>query len=78
MRERIIARENELSQLDRIYHSDKSEFVAIYGRRRVGKTYLVREYFEGNIVFQCSGLSSQPTKSQLKNFHRKWSFYRSC
>ena len=70
MRERIIARENELSQLDRIYHSDKSEFVAIYGRRRVGKTYLVREYFEGDIVFQCSGLSSQPTKSQLKNFHQ--------
>ena len=70
MRERIIARENELSVLDRISHSGKSEFVAVYGRRRVGKTFLVREYFDGDIVFQCSGLSSQPTKSQLKNFHQ--------
>ena len=41
----IIGRKNELERLFRLYNSDKSEFVAIYGRRRVGKSFLVDEAF---------------------------------
>ena len=41
----IIGRNKEIDILDRIYKSKKSEFVAIYGRRRVGKSYLVSEIF---------------------------------
>ena len=41
--ENIIGRQEELATLGRLYNSDKSEFLAIYGRRRVGKSYLVDE-----------------------------------
>lgn len=42
---KIIGRAYELSKLETIYRSKKAEFIAIYGRRRVGKTYLVRNFF---------------------------------
>ena len=54
----MIGRKSEQGALARMYESDESEFVAIYGRRRVGKTYLVRETFDGQFTFQHSGLAS--------------------
>ena len=51
-----------------MYESDESEFVAIYGRRRVGKTYLVRETFDGRFTFQHSGLARGGMKRQLAHF----------
>ena len=44
-KETIIGRTAEKELLDRIFQSNKSEFVAVYGRRRVGKSYLVNEFF---------------------------------
>ena len=44
-KETIIGRKAEKELLDRIFQSKKSEFVAVYGRRRVGKSYLVNEFF---------------------------------
>ncbi|HVE44047.1 MAG TPA: ATP-binding protein [Gammaproteobacteria bacterium] len=41
----IIGRVKELKLLDKIYNSQEAEFLVVYGRRRVGKTYLIREYF---------------------------------
>ena len=41
----IIGREAEIATLERLYKSTKSEFVAIYGRRRIGKSYLVSEVY---------------------------------
>ena len=43
---RIIGRQNEQKRLRDLYSSDKAEFIAIYGRRRVGKTFLIRRLFE--------------------------------
>lgn len=68
MKENIIGRNNEKDMLKRIFESKKSEFVAVYGRRRVGKTFLIREYFESEMVFQSSGLAGLNTQEQLKNF----------
>lgn len=51
----IIGRDKEIDILDRIYKSKKSEFVAIYGRRRVGKSYLVSEVFGKKIQFKAVG-----------------------
>lgn len=51
----IIGRDKEIEILDRIYKSKKSEFVAIYGRRRVGKSYLVSEVFGKKILFKAVG-----------------------
>ena len=51
----IIGREVEISTLERLYKSKKSEFVAIYGRRRIGKSYLVSEVYGSKIVFSAVG-----------------------
>jgi len=64
----MIGRKAEQSELIRMYESNESEFVAIYGRRRVGKTYLVRETFDGRFAFQHSGLANGGLKRQLSNF----------
>ncbi len=68
MRNNIIGRKSEQDTLARIYESRQSEFVAVCGRRRVGKTFLIREYFEEEMVFQASGLAGANTQEQLKNF----------
>ena len=68
MKNNIIGRKSEQDTLARIYESRQSEFVAVCGRRRVGKTFLVREYFEQEMVFQTSGLAGGTTLEQLKNF----------
>jgi uncharacterized protein len=64
----IIGRSKEIEVLDAIKQSKKSEFVAIYGRRRVGKTYLIRQVFEKDFVFQLSGLANAKLLMQLNNF----------
>jgi AAA+ ATPase superfamily predicted ATPase len=69
MNTKIIGRKAEISRLMELYKSDKPEFVAIYGRRRVGKTFLVRELFEKDFVFDLAGLAKSGLKKQLLNFH---------
>ena len=53
----IIGRQIERKQLEHIYNSDGSEFVAVYGRRRVGKTFLIKEHFKNRLTFWHTGLS---------------------
>ena len=65
----MIGREKEIKQLKKTLNSSKSEFVALYGRRRVGKTFLVREFFEYKFDFQLTGLAKATTRQQLINFH---------
>jgi len=64
----IIGRKNEQKRLLNLYHSGKAEFIAIYGRRRVGKTFLIRQLFENEFVFDLAGLANANTKEQLVNF----------
>ena len=66
----IIGRKEEISKLKRAYDSDHSEFVAVYGRRRIGKTYLIRETFEDKFTFHYSGVFKASTKRQLKVFYQ--------
>ena len=49
--QRIIGREKELAALRALWTSEKSEFVAVHGRRRVGKTFLIRTAFEEAFAF---------------------------
>ena len=51
----IIGRNEEIKKLEKFLKSPKSEFVAIYGRRRVGKSYLIEEVYKGKIVFRAIG-----------------------
>ncbi len=64
----IIGREKERNILKEAYNSEYSEFVAVYGRRRIGKTFLVREAFDYNFTFQHTGVYKAPLKKQLRNF----------
>jgi len=64
----IIGRKKELQKLELILQSKKSEFLAVYGRRRVGKTFLIREFFSYHFDFQISGLANANTAQQLFNF----------
>ena len=62
----MIGRDKEKQELLEAYHSDYSEFVVVYGRRRVGKTFLVRETFNYQFLFQHSGNSHAPMEKQLE------------
>ena len=64
----LIGREQEQVLLQSLLKSDQSEFVAIYGRRRVGKTFLVRETFNYTFAFQHTGLLDAPMSEQLNEF----------
>ena len=64
----IIGRVNEINQLHTFLDSKKSEFVAVYGRRRVGKTFLIREFFKNSFTFYATGLANANTKKQLVSF----------
>ena len=57
MRSKIIGRKYEQHLLDELYQSKQAEFVVVYGRRRVGKTYLIREMYEGTFTFYHTALS---------------------
>jgi uncharacterized protein len=64
----LIGRSREKKQLLDALKSKKSEFVAIYGRRRVGKTYLVRQSFGQPFTFYLTGMANTNLKNQLLNF----------
>lgn len=64
----MIGRHQEITELSRIRDSHESEFVMIYGRRRVGKTYLIREFFKNDFVFYCTGIAEGTRREQLINF----------
>lgn len=64
----LIGREKERKVLLEAMKSDRSEFVAVYGRRRVGKTFLIREAFNYSFAFQHTGILGAPMREQLKEF----------
>ncbi len=77
---KIIARNKECNLLDRLLDSNSSEFLAVYGRRRVGKTYLVRNFFanETCIFFHVTGMQCGKLVEQLEQFVKQIgnTFYR--
>ena len=55
----MIGRRAEIKALKAAYESSYSEFVTIYGRRRIGKTFLVNEVFGYKFAFHCVGLKNE-------------------
>ncbi len=64
----LIGREKEVELLKRAYKDNTSHFIAIYGRRRIGKTYLVSETFKDDILFHNSGVANGTYREQLDVF----------
>ncbi|MGN1046652.1 MAG: ATP-binding protein [Candidatus Cryptobacteroides sp.] len=76
----IIGRKRELDILERLYKSDKSEFLAIYGRRRVGKSYLIDETFRDELAFSIVGTFKKDEGPDAQRLHKKTQlkhFYKS-
>ena len=65
----LIGRRQEQLELQRYVESRKPEFVVVYGRRRVGKTYLVRQFFDNRFAFYATGIARGNKAAQIKGFN---------
>ncbi|MCF0188794.1 MAG: AAA family ATPase [Bacteroidaceae bacterium] len=68
MTDKLISRERECAELRRCMESDESEFIIVCGRRRIGKTFLVEQYFEKKYDFKYVGGHNMSTRDQLRGF----------
>ena len=64
----LVGRKNEIARLNAIMNSSEAEFVVLYGRRRVGKTFLINSFFNNNYAFKLTGLANRNKREQLANF----------
>jgi len=67
--EKIIGRDAEMQKFREWYDSDKNEFIALYGRRRVGKTFLVKSFFNEKFDFYASGVIDGSMETQIEAFN---------
>ena len=77
----LIGRVIEQKRLLELVNTKKSEFIVLYGRRRTGKTYLIRELFKQDFSFYASGLDDERALTQLAGFHaslRQSPYYEEC
>ena len=68
MDKNFIGRQEEIRLLQKLQKSGKPEFVAVYGRRRVGKTYLIQQFFENKFSFAASGIIGGKKEDQMFAF----------
>lgn len=71
----MVGRERELSVLADFANSGKPEFVAVYGRRRVGKTFLIRKAFNDRFAFYTTGIIEGTFEQQLEAFNASLELY---
>jgi AAA+ ATPase superfamily predicted ATPase len=73
--QKIIGRDVEQKIFQKIFDSERAEFLTVYGRRRVGKTFLIREYFQNkkrsHVFFYATGTNNGLAETQLKNFTKE-------
>ena len=67
-RDKIIGREAECERLEKCLRADQAQLVIIYGRRRVGKTFLINQFFDGRFDFKLTGAYAEPKETQLRYF----------
>ena len=64
----FIGRKNEVERLKQCMEMDQAQLIVVYGRRRVGKTFLIESFFDGNFDFSFTGSFNRPKSVQLMNF----------
>ena len=67
----LIGRKKEIDLIQRYYDSPKTEMIAVYGRRRVGKTFLIKETMGEFFDFEFVGMYKTPAKIQRELFQKK-------
>ena len=65
----IIGRDAERNLLTEIYNANRADMLAITGRRRVGKTYLINAFFESQLNFEFSGILQATNEQHLQRFY---------
>lgn len=65
----LIGRSDETGKLDQLLVSQQAEFLVVYGRRRIGKTFLIRQHLSRHIVFDITGTHHGNREQQLANFY---------
>lgn len=68
MTNKLFGRESEIAILQKALASNAAEMVSVIGRRRVGKTFLVKTVYEKSIAFEITGIQNAPRDEQLRNF----------
>lgn len=71
----FIGRENESKILESAYHEKRSVLSVVYGRRRIGKSYLLQHFSKSHPSIYIEGLEKQPTSRQIENFMRALSHH---
>src|SRR5687768_13999977 len=66
----LIGRQREKQILQSVLDAPEAEFVCVYGRRRIGKTFLIRQFFAKELCFELTGVFDATLKEQLHNFTR--------
>lgn len=66
---KLIGRKREQDLLLQCLNSKRPEFLVVYGRRRIGKTYLIKEFFNYTFSFYATGIADANTKAQLRSFN---------
>ena len=74
----MIGRKKEIEELNRLYNSNKAQLIAVYGRRRVGKTYLIDQTFKGRITFSHAGLSPADAENNIPESFLKQQIRHFC
>lgn len=65
---KIIGRIEECKRLDSCLKADTAQLIIVYGRRRVGKTFLINQYFDNQFAFKVTGIYGQTKEVQISNF----------
>ena len=72
-KKRLIGRIKECERLHKCLEADQAQLVIVYGRRRVGKTFLINQFFDNDFAFKITGAYKEPMNIQLKTFTRELS-----
>jgi AAA+ ATPase superfamily predicted ATPase len=68
---KIFGREKQISKLKSLVESKYPEFNVVYGRRRIGKTFLIREFFENNFFFDYTGNKNITNQQEVRRFSKQ-------
>jgi len=75
MQQPLVGRQQELAILQKAFQSNEPEMVAVIGRRRVGKTFLVRSAYTQQMDFEMTGIQNGSTREQLQHFTSRLNYH---